>query len=180
MKSIGQNIKINTLIQQRIQWCEEIGIKVYTFFLIGAPEESWDSIRRTIAYARTLTSESTLTLMTPFPGTPLYWRAIKEGLLPRKMVYEQWGSYTATVRTYHLNLTELQRARLWARLELIIPYRLAQARKHGRKALVSTAMRHAPHLAMRQALRMYVGWRADVLPALKRKRMPSTAAPTSS
>ncbi|HZU76416.1 MAG TPA: radical SAM protein, partial [Dehalococcoidia bacterium] len=70
MKSIGQNIKVNPLIQQKLKWCEEIGIKVYTFFLIGAPEESWDTIRRTIAFAKELGSESTLTLMTPFPGTP--------------------------------------------------------------------------------------------------------------
>lgn len=180
MKSIGQNIKVNTLIQQKLGWCEEIGIKVYTFFLIGSPEESWASIRRTVAFAKILGTETTLTLMTPFPGTPLYWRAIKEDLLPKEMVYEKWNSYTATVRTYHLNLTELQRARLWARLETIIPYRMAQARKRGRRELVTTAVRHVPHYAIRQALRTYVGWRADVVPALKRRRLPNFAARASS
>jgi radical SAM superfamily enzyme YgiQ (UPF0313 family) len=179
MKSIGQNIKVNALIQQKLKWCDEIGIKVYTFYLIGAPEESWDTIRRTVAFAKELGTESTLTLMTPFPGTPLYWRAIKEGLLPKEMVYEKWGSYTATVRSYSLTLTDLQRARLWARLELIVPYRLSEARKQGRKAYVATAVRHVPHMAVRQALRTYVSWRADVAPALKRRRPQRVAAPTS-
>ncbi len=138
MVSIGQNIKVNSIIQEKLKWCEEIGIKAYTFFLIGSPEESWSSIKRTVASAKELGTESTLTVMTPFPDTPLYWRAIKEDLLPKEMAYEQWNSYTATVRTYHLTLRELTRARLWACLETIIPYRLSQARRQGRRALLQT------------------------------------------
>jgi anaerobic magnesium-protoporphyrin IX monomethyl ester cyclase len=168
MKSIGQNIKVNPLIQQKLEWCEDIGIKVYTFFLIGSPEESWDSIRRTVSFAKALGTESTLTVMTPFPGTPMYWRAINEGLLPKAMVYEKWNSYTATMRTYHLSLADLERARLWARLEIIIPYRLAQARQQGFGELARAYVRHLPHYAVRQALRTYVWWRGSALPAIKR------------
>jgi radical SAM superfamily enzyme YgiQ (UPF0313 family) len=176
MKSIGQNIKVNPLIKQRIEWCEQIGIKVYGFFLVGAPEETWDSLKRTIAFSRELACESTMTLMTPFPGTPLYWRAIKEGLLPKEMVYERWGSYTATVRTYQLTLRDLQVARLWMRLETIIPYRLAQARKRGRNEVLRTYWWHTPHYVVRQALRTYVWWRSGVLAALKgTHRLPSFA-----
>jgi anaerobic magnesium-protoporphyrin IX monomethyl ester cyclase len=167
MVSIGQNIKVNAIIQNKLKWCEEIGIKAYTFFLIGSPEESWTSIKRTVAFAKELGTESTLTLMTPFPGTPLYWRAIKEGLLPKEMAYEKWNSYTATVRTYHLNLTELTRARMWARLETIIPYRLSQARRQGRRELLKAYWHHVPHYAVRQALRTYVWWRADAAPSLR-------------
>jgi magnesium-protoporphyrin IX monomethyl ester (oxidative) cyclase len=179
MQSVGQNIKVNPLIKQKLGWCEEIGIKVYTFFLIGMPEESWASIKRTIAFGKQLGTESTLTLLSPFPGTGIYWRTIKEGLLPKEMVYEKFNSYTATARTYHLNLTELERARLWARLELILPYRMKEARKRGVGAVVSTAVRHTPHYAIRQALRSYVWWRASILPALKGERSTSVAAQVS-
>jgi anaerobic magnesium-protoporphyrin IX monomethyl ester cyclase len=168
MKSIGQNIKVNPLIKQRMEWCDEIGLKVYGFFLIGAPEESWSSLKRTIAFAKQLRCEATMTLMTPFPGTPLYWRALREGLLPKEMVYEKWGSYTATVRSYHLSLTELQRGRIWARLETIIPYRLAMARKQGRKQWLKTGARLAPHMALCQALRAYVWWRSTAPMAWQR------------
>jgi radical SAM superfamily enzyme YgiQ (UPF0313 family) len=167
LKSIGQNIKVNPLIKQKVGWCEEIGLKVYGFFLIGAPEESWATLRRTIAFAKDLGCECTTTLMTPFPGTPLYWRAIREGLVPKEMVYERWGSYTATVRTYYLNLTDLQRARLWVRLETIIPYRLKQARKQGFKALADFYSHHIPHYVVLQALRAYVWWRSAAVPALR-------------
>src|SRR5262249_29645181 len=136
----------------------------------GAPEESWTTLKRTIAFAKGLACECTTTLMTPFPGTPLYWRALREDLLPKEMVYERWGSYTATVRTYHLNLTDLQRARIWVRLETIIPYRIAQARKHGSKAVVAAHVHHLPHYAIRQALRSYVWWRSTLVPWFRKKR----------
>jgi radical SAM superfamily enzyme YgiQ (UPF0313 family) len=168
MKSIGQNMKVNPLIKQRMEWCDEIGLKVYGFFLIGAPEESWGSLKRTVAFAKRLRCEATMTLMTPFPGTPLYWRALREGLLPKEMVYEKWGSYTATVRSYHLSLAELQRGRLWARLETIIPYRLAQARKQGRKQWLRTGAAHLPHMAVRQVLRTYVWWQSTAATAWPR------------
>lgn len=179
MVSIGQNIKVNAIIQDKLKWCDEIGMKVYTFFLIGSPEESWASIKHTVAFAKELGTESTLTLMTPFPGTPLYWRAIKEGLLPKEMAYEKWNSYTATVRTYHLSLQELTQARLWARLETIIPYRLAHARKQGRRAVLQMHRHHLPHYAVRQALRTYVWWHAAVAPSIKgafRLRRPLQAS----
>jgi hypothetical protein len=139
---------------------------VYGFFLIGAPEESWDTLRRTIAFARDLGCECTTTTMTPFPGTPLYWRAIRENLLPKEMVYNNWGSYTATVRSYHLTLRDLQAARLWVRLETIIPYRLAQARKEGMRRVLRTHFDHLPHYVVRQGLRAYVWWRSKMVPVL--------------
>lgn len=179
MESVGQNIKVNPLIQQKLKWCDEIGIKVYTFFLVGMPEESWASLKRTVAFAKALGTETTLTLLSPFPGTPIYWRALKEGLLPKEMHYERWDSYTATARTYEMSLSELQWARVWARLETIIPYRLAEARKRGRTAWLSAAARHTPHAFLRQALRSYVWWHSSAVPALEIFRRTRRSAPAA-
>jgi radical SAM superfamily enzyme YgiQ (UPF0313 family) len=180
LKSIGQNIKVNPLIKQKLTWCAELGLKVYGFFLIGAPEESWDTLRNTIAFAKGLGCECTTTVMTPFPGTPLYWRALRENLLPKEMIYERWGSYTATVRTYHLTLRDLQVARLWVRLETIIPYRLAEARRGVGPSPWRVRLRHAPHYAVRQMLRTYVWWRSTVRPSLMRPLQNSELPITSS
>ena len=65
-------------------------------------------------------------------------RGLEEGLLDKKMTYEKWDSYTATVRSRFLTLSDLTLARWWARLELVIPHRLHWARKSG----------PTPHLAM--------------------------------
>ncbi|HEY1293090.1 MAG TPA: radical SAM protein, partial [Chloroflexota bacterium] len=130
MRSIGQNVKISRLLEEKIALARELGLKVYTFFLIGAPEESWHTVRNTIAFARSLETESTMTIMTPFPGTAMYWRALYEGLLVRgrEMRFEDWNSYTATMRTYQMSPREVHVARTWARLETYIPFRWEHAR----------------------------------------------------
>lgn len=89
-----------------------MGIHVYGTFVIGAPEESWDTVKRTIEYSKTMTCECTFTVMTPFPGTPMYFRAIEEGLLDKEMTYEKWNSYEATVRSRFLTASDLSLARL--------------------------------------------------------------------
>jgi len=143
------------------------------------PEETWASLKRTVAFAKAIGTETTLTLLSPFPGTPIYWRALKEGLMPKEMVYEQFDSYTPTARTYSMSLSELRRARVWARLETIVPYRLAEARKRGRGAYFSTAVHHLPHIAARQALRTYVWWHASLVPAFKHRSSAGAAAAAS-
>ena len=121
LKSIGQKIKINDILARKIEFADKLGLHVYGTFVIGAPEESWDTVRRTIDYALNVPCESGFTVMTPFPGTPMYYRALAEGLLEQGMTYEKWNSYEATVRSRFLTADDLSLARLWARLELIIP-----------------------------------------------------------
>ncbi len=134
MESIGQKLAINDKLRQKIAVANALGIHVYGTFVIGAPEETWDSVERTIDYSKTMECECTFTIMTPFPGTPMYYRALEEGLLNREMTYDKWDSYTPTVRSRHLTTSDLALARWWARLELIVPYRLAQAKREGGSA----------------------------------------------
>jgi len=157
MASIGQHVKINRILEGKLAICRELGIKVYTFFLIGSPEESWHSVRRTFTFARTLRTECTMTLMTPFPGTPIYWRALRENLLVRghEMTYEDWNSYTATMRTYKLNLSDLKRARLWARLETYIPYTWSHVKNEPAQQKARGMLHLAPRVAVLGALRVY-------------------------
>jgi radical SAM superfamily enzyme YgiQ (UPF0313 family) len=161
MRSIGQNVKISRLLEEKIALARELGLKVYTFFLIGAPEESWHTVRNTIAFARSLETESTMTIMTPFPGTAMYWRALYEGLLVRgrEMRFEDWNSYTATMRTYQMSPREVHVARTWARLETYIPFRWEHARKGALGERPRVAAHLAPRVAWLAALRPYATWR---------------------
>jgi magnesium-protoporphyrin IX monomethyl ester (oxidative) cyclase len=161
MESIGQNVKISRVLEEKIAIARELGLKVYTFFLIGAPEESWHTVRDTIAFARSLETESTMTIMTPFPGTAMYWRALYEGLLVegRQMRFEDWNSYTATMRTYRMHPRDVQVARTWARLETYIPYKWGHAGAESFKDQLRTAVHLAPRLAWLSALRPYAAWK---------------------
>ena len=171
LQSIGQKIRINEVLAEKIDYCGKIGMNVFGSFVVGAPEENWDSLRRTIEYAKQVDAQCAATIMTPFPGTPMFYRAIEEGVLAPKMQYEGWSSYTATMRSYHLTCKDLTVARLWFRLETLIPFKLRRARQSGGAAAVRrTQLRLAPHYVVRQALRGYVWCRS---------RMPQTASYTA-
>ena len=160
IESIGQKISVNEKLAQRIKFCHELGFHIYGTFCLGTPEENWDTVRKTWEFAQQLDVESGFTVMTPFPGTPMYWRALSEGLLPKRMRYSDWNSYTATMRTNHLTPRDLDYARLWARLETIIPYRLRRAQAQGRQAVTRTYIHHIPHMMVRSWVRGYVWWRS--------------------
>jgi anaerobic magnesium-protoporphyrin IX monomethyl ester cyclase len=165
LQSIGQKIKINEYLEEKIAYCQQIGTKVFASFVVGAPEESWDTVQRTIDYAKEVDAQCAATIMTPFPGTPMFYRAIEEGLLRPRMRYEEWNSYTATMRSRYLSCRDLTAARLWFRLETIIPYRLRQAERWGgAQAVRKEKMRLVPHVAVRQALRGYVWFKRRVMP----------------
>ena len=156
MESIGQKIRINLRLQERVQFCHTVGFRLYGTYCLGMPEETWDTVEKTWRFARELDIESGFTVLTPFPGTPMYWRALAEGLLSREMNFANWNSYTATVRTYALTTTDLDMARWWARMETIIPYRRTRAARQGPVALLRFSVRHAPHYAWRLVCRSYV------------------------
>ena len=170
LASIGQKIKVNDILAKKITLADSLGIHVYGTFVIGAPEESWETVERTIAYAKTIPCECGFTVMTPFPGTPLYYRYLQEGLLKKEMTYEQWNSYQATGRSRFLTTDELMLARLWARLELIIPYRLRKAKKAGVARLWSAQLRLLPHRLALFYVRARVAYR-------RRRGAPIVSAP---
>ncbi|HET7539560.1 MAG TPA: radical SAM protein [Polyangiaceae bacterium] len=157
MASIGQSLRVNDKLRQRIATCHTLGYHVYGTYCLGAPEETWDSVENTWRFAVELDIESGFTLLTPFPGTPMYYRALREGLLEKRMQYSSWNSYSATVQSYALSTTDLDVARWWARMEAILPYR--KKRAQGALPKLRFYVRHAPHYALRGACRAYVAWR---------------------
>ena len=159
MESIGQRITINARLGDRVRFCQSVGFRLYGTYCLGMPEETWETVEKTWRFANELDIESGFTVLTPFPGTPMYWRSIAEGLLPREMQFSHWNSYTATVRTYALTTTDLDMARWWARMETIIPYRRKRAATVGRLELARFYLRHAPHYFWRQVCRGYVWFR---------------------
>jgi anaerobic magnesium-protoporphyrin IX monomethyl ester cyclase len=159
MASIGQKVTINARLGDRVRFCHEVGYHLYGTYCLGMPEETWDTVENTWRFANELDIESGFTVLTPFPGTPMYWRSIEEGLLTREMQFSQWNSYTATVRTYALTTQDLDMARWWARMETIIPYRRKRAARAGAFALLRFHLTHLPHYVWRQVVRSYVWFR---------------------
>ena len=159
MASIGQKIQVNDKLRARVELCHALGFHVYGTYCLGTPEETWATVEKTWRFAKELDVESGFTVMTPFPGTPMYWRALREGLLPKRMQFSSWNSYSSTARTYGLSTTDLDMARWWARMETIIAYRKGRARARGFAPLFEFYASHVPHYAWRTTCRGYVAVR---------------------
>lgn len=161
MHTLGQNTKINRILEEKVPICTELGIHVYGFFLIGSPEETWHTVKRTWTFAKSLGVEATMTILTPFPGTPVYWRAHREELLAKgsEMTYEDWNSYTATLRTYRMSLRDVKLARTWARLETYVPYLRNAMKQMPARRRARTCAHLAPRVAALMGLRVYAAWK---------------------
>jgi radical SAM superfamily enzyme YgiQ (UPF0313 family) len=159
LASIGQKIRVNEILAKKISYADSLGIHVYGTFVVGAPEETWSTVQSIVDYARQVPCEAGFTIMTPFPGTPMYYRALKEGLVEPGMSYTRWNSYEATMRTYSLSRGDLTLARLWARLEVIIPYARRHARAAGMKTRIAVEARLLPRRAALVLVRAAVAWR---------------------
>src|SRR5258708_20253719 len=94
-------------------------------------------------------------------GRAIYWGALRENLLVRghEMAYEDWNSYTATMRTYKLNLSDLKRTRLWARLETYVPYTWSHVKNEPAQQKMRGMLHLAPRVAVLGALRVYAAWK---------------------
>ncbi len=86
---------------QVIKKCEDAGIKVKTMFIIGNPEDTKDTIIKSIEYSKYLPSlYSQFSVFTPYPGTPVF-NDFKEIINENKL--ENFNQYNLTFK--HKNLT---------------------------------------------------------------------------
>ena len=87
---------------QVIKKCEESGIKVKTMFIIGNPEDTKDTILKSIEYSKYLPSlYSQFSVFTPYPGTPAY-NEFRNIITENKL--ENFNQYNLTFK--HKNLTK--------------------------------------------------------------------------
>ena len=83
-----------------LEWCKKLGIKVHGFFMIGALEETRETVNETRQFIRNHRFDTIfVTVTTPTPCTYLYDRAKCEGAL--RVEWEQFdllGGLTTTVK----------------------------------------------------------------------------------
>lgn len=86
------------------------GIRIWASFIIGALEDTLETIRNTVSYARRLAPDiAEFSILTPFPGTRLYEKAASLGLIRQK----DWSKYDgahAVMDTYHMKASQVARA----------------------------------------------------------------------
>lgn len=100
LNSSGKHISLEKVIRG-INLTHEAGIKVHLTFTIGLPNDTHDTIRKTIDLACELPCESVqFSIATPYPGTSMYDIYKKQGWL----VSDRWSDYVGS--THAVSKTE--------------------------------------------------------------------------
>jgi radical SAM superfamily enzyme YgiQ (UPF0313 family) len=86
------NKKINLAqVKETFKLTKMSGIETFAYFMIGYAHETVETIKKTISFALELNSDWVMfTMATPYPATPLYELALKEGLLKN----DYWRDFT--------------------------------------------------------------------------------------
>lgn len=95
LKLLGKyNRKPPALEQQEriVNYCEDHGVKMMAFYVLGIPGQTKEDMRKTIEYSKHLnTSFAQFTIATPYPGTKFYDQVKND------IINEDWEKYTAYI-----------------------------------------------------------------------------------
>jgi anaerobic magnesium-protoporphyrin IX monomethyl ester cyclase len=88
LKELGKNVDIGR-VEEAIRMLTGRGIKINATLIIGAPGENDDSIKMTRDFLirNKFNNNFQILFLTPYPGTPLYDYAVKNGLIKDEMGY---------------------------------------------------------------------------------------------
>jgi anaerobic magnesium-protoporphyrin IX monomethyl ester cyclase len=107
LKSVRKGITKDQM-RRAVRITKDAGIVCGGSFIIGTPEESWETFRETLDFAKSLGADWVqFALCAPFPGTPMFEEVKKMGLLE----IDSWEDFDGTrgpvMRTKHLSKDEL-------------------------------------------------------------------------
>lgn len=87
-------------VRDLARWCTAYGIRTHATFSFGLLHETRDSLAKTLAFARTLDTDSVqFSIATPYPGTEFY-RAVQEGGMLGSFDWMNYDGSTSCVVNY--------------------------------------------------------------------------------
>jgi len=115
LDDIGKRITLDQ-VRKAVNAIKKAGIQVLGSFIIGFPGETVEMIEKTIRFAKRLNLDwAQFSILTPYPGTPLFDYAVKNDLL----LTRDWSKFTATQPIIKLkDVTEEQLRRLFRKAYL--------------------------------------------------------------
>lgn len=114
LRRAGKDLDLDKVINL-VKMAHDNRIKVHATFTIGLAGESWDSVERTIAFAKSMNADSiAFTITTPFPGTAYYDQAVNAGFVSCR----DWNDFnvvhSSVVRTEKMTAEEITEAERYA------------------------------------------------------------------
>lgn len=128
--------------------CAKLGIQVVGFMVVGASNDSFQSVKATIRMAQALPIRYSVSLMTPYLGTEFTEQAIRQGHFTPNQDFHRYGGTACVLRTKHMRHDEVAFAYEWAKGELELTQRARDM--HGAPHFSTRAyhaLRYLKHLA---------------------------------
>jgi anaerobic magnesium-protoporphyrin IX monomethyl ester cyclase len=92
LDAIGKGITLEQ-VKKAVKILKDAGIQVLGSFIIGFPQDTKETIKETIKFAKSLNLDyAQFSILTPYPGTPIFDYAKKNNML----LTEDWSRYTVT------------------------------------------------------------------------------------
>lgn len=106
--------------QEAIELCKEVGLKTHTFYIIGLPWDTSETIRETEEFARRLDADFfDFNIAYPLPGTE-YWEIAEENNLFEDAGTAAQSYANSPIRTFELTHEELVKLRRQMLLRLYL------------------------------------------------------------
>lgn len=98
-----------------VSFCKKIGILVSASFVIGLPDETWQTVEETLKIAKKVNPyRAQFVVATPYPGTKLYDDMKKDGLLLSDYDFSGYDAYCVAnepvIKTKYMSAQELLEA----------------------------------------------------------------------
>ncbi len=98
-----------------VRACKENNINVSASFVIGLPNETWETVKKTLEIAKKVNPyRAQFVVMTPYPGTRLYDEVKNKGFLEQDYSFSGYDAYCINqipvVRTEKMSAKDLQKA----------------------------------------------------------------------
>jgi radical SAM superfamily enzyme YgiQ (UPF0313 family) len=92
LKAISKNITIEQ-VKRAVKIIKKAGISLGTYYILGHPGETIETVRKTVALATDLNTDSiAVGLMVPYPGTRIFDMAM-EGTNGYRLLSQNWAQY---------------------------------------------------------------------------------------
>lgn len=108
LRYLHKNINLSQT-KKAVALLKKNGVIAQTNFIVGLPNDTKESIKRTLAFAESLNPDIAIfTPITPFPGTDLYDELGSLGLI-KETEFEKFDYLTPVAGTYKLSRRQLRR-----------------------------------------------------------------------
>ena len=134
LNRIGKKTRVEHALRV-FRWKKELGGAAMASFILGFPWETIDDMKETVELAIKLDPDyAQFTVLTPYPGTPLYYYALKHNLI-EDWNWEHYTTVRPVMRGFHFTRRDLARMLKYAyRRFFLRPSFIWRELRHGRLA----------------------------------------------